>query len=143
MALIKCDECGKEISSKAKTCIHCGNPIEKSNKTNNNLEYKSFYDLSMNEREKLKEQFKARIEKSGERKICTVLLVVSIIYVLIYGAGFFSTIDEMPILENWFFWEFLFWILGCVISCIQLDKDTKNIEQQFVTWLDSSKHIKK
>lgn len=27
MALIKCDECGKEISDKAKNCIHCGNII--------------------------------------------------------------------------------------------------------------------
>lgn len=30
MALIKCEECGKEISSKANTCIHCGNPINNS-----------------------------------------------------------------------------------------------------------------
>lgn len=29
MALIKCSECGKEISDKSKTCIHCGCPIEK------------------------------------------------------------------------------------------------------------------
>ena len=28
MALIKCGECGKEISDKATTCIHCGCPIE-------------------------------------------------------------------------------------------------------------------
>lgn len=28
MALIKCPECGKEISNKAKTCIHCGYPID-------------------------------------------------------------------------------------------------------------------
>lgn len=28
MALIKCSECGKEISDKAKSCIHCGCPIE-------------------------------------------------------------------------------------------------------------------
>lgn len=27
MALIKCSECGKEISDKAKTCVSCGNPI--------------------------------------------------------------------------------------------------------------------
>ena len=27
MALIKCEECGKEISNKAKACIHCGCPI--------------------------------------------------------------------------------------------------------------------
>ncbi len=28
MALIKCPECGKEISDKAKTCIGCGCPLE-------------------------------------------------------------------------------------------------------------------
>lgn len=29
MALIKCNECGKEISDKTTQCIHCGCPIEK------------------------------------------------------------------------------------------------------------------
>lgn len=28
MALIKCPECGKEVSEKAKTCVNCGYPIE-------------------------------------------------------------------------------------------------------------------
>lgn len=28
MALIKCPECGNTISDQAKTCIHCGCPIE-------------------------------------------------------------------------------------------------------------------
>ncbi len=28
MALIKCPECEKEVSDKAKTCIHCGCPLE-------------------------------------------------------------------------------------------------------------------
>lgn len=28
MSLIKCPECGKEISDKSKQCIHCGYPIE-------------------------------------------------------------------------------------------------------------------
>lgn len=28
MALIKCSECGKEISDKSTACIHCGCPIE-------------------------------------------------------------------------------------------------------------------
>ena len=27
MALIKCSECGKEVSENAEKCIHCGNPI--------------------------------------------------------------------------------------------------------------------
>lgn len=29
--LIICPECGKEISSKSKQCIHCGYPIKKNN----------------------------------------------------------------------------------------------------------------
>lgn len=28
MALIKCPECGKEISDKSKQCIHCGYPLD-------------------------------------------------------------------------------------------------------------------
>lgn len=28
MALIKCSECGKEISSNARSCPHCGNPTK-------------------------------------------------------------------------------------------------------------------
>lgn len=28
MALIKCSECGKEISDKAKTCPNCGAPVQ-------------------------------------------------------------------------------------------------------------------
>lgn len=31
MSLIKCTECGKEISDKAKVCIHCGCPIDSNN----------------------------------------------------------------------------------------------------------------
>lgn len=31
MSLITCPECGKEISSKAKQCIHCGYPINNPN----------------------------------------------------------------------------------------------------------------
>ena len=32
MALIKCPECGKEISDKTKKCPECGYPIKKLNK---------------------------------------------------------------------------------------------------------------
>lgn len=31
MALINCPECGKEISDKSKTCIHCGYPLFEKN----------------------------------------------------------------------------------------------------------------
>ena len=36
MALIKCSECGKEVSDKAKTCVNCGNPIKVESKENDN-----------------------------------------------------------------------------------------------------------
>ena len=29
MALVKCSECGKQVSDQAKVCVHCGCPIEK------------------------------------------------------------------------------------------------------------------
>lgn len=29
MAMIKCSECGQMVSDRAKTCIHCGNPLGK------------------------------------------------------------------------------------------------------------------
>lgn len=36
MALIKCPECGKEISDKSKQCIHCGYPLDElKNETSN------------------------------------------------------------------------------------------------------------
>ena len=28
MAMIKCSECGEEVSDKASTCVHCGNPLK-------------------------------------------------------------------------------------------------------------------
>lgn len=34
MALITCSECGKQISDRASVCIHCGCPIEDTNKDN-------------------------------------------------------------------------------------------------------------
>ena len=29
MALIRCPECGKEVSDKAPACVHCGYPLQK------------------------------------------------------------------------------------------------------------------
>ena len=40
MALIKCPECGKEISDKSKHCIHCGYPLDELKINNTNQLYK-------------------------------------------------------------------------------------------------------
>ena len=44
MALIKCSECGKEISDKASACIHCGCPLDKVETVCENLEFPTLPD---------------------------------------------------------------------------------------------------
>lgn len=48
MALIKCPECGKEISDKANACIHCGYPLNERKEdfdiTDSHLRRKSYLD---------------------------------------------------------------------------------------------------
>lgn len=39
MALIKCPECGKEISNKSNKCIYCGYPLIKNNNETNSKKY--------------------------------------------------------------------------------------------------------
>jgi len=53
MALIKCPECGKEISDKAESCIYCGYPLNKSN-----LLYKVIYNGFDNDKTKFSNQVK-------------------------------------------------------------------------------------
>ena len=46
MALIKCSECGKEISDKATACVHCGCPVSKSNSEQKQIDFnETFGDL--------------------------------------------------------------------------------------------------
>ena len=42
MALIKCPECGREISDKSKQCIYCGYPLEECNSNNKDKNSKSY-----------------------------------------------------------------------------------------------------
>jgi len=39
MALIKCPECGREVSDRVQTCIHCGYPIPKPKVTLYNVSF--------------------------------------------------------------------------------------------------------
>ena len=41
MALIQCSECGKQISSNAESCPHCGNPIQKKHTDISSYEHKT------------------------------------------------------------------------------------------------------
>ena len=44
MALVKCPECGKEISDKSSACIHCGFPLDNEKTTLYNIVYEGFPD---------------------------------------------------------------------------------------------------
>lgn len=46
MALIKCPECGKEISDKAEQCIHCGYPISKIREQEEQMQICKFNDTN-------------------------------------------------------------------------------------------------
>lgn len=47
MALIRCSECGREVSSKATLCVHCGCPIEYVSKENVCIIHGREYDLTV------------------------------------------------------------------------------------------------
>ena len=55
MALIKCPECGKEISDKSEKCIHCGYPLSKTFLING-IEFKKdiFFDPSTSKVDKIR-----------------------------------------------------------------------------------------
>ena len=42
MAMIKCPECGKDISDKAAACPNCGCPVAKTNEINNEQNEKGY-----------------------------------------------------------------------------------------------------
>lgn len=74
MALIKCPECGKEISDKSKQCIHCGYPLEllaeqKSTVIQKEIIYDVIYDGYSNEKAK----HEMNIKLIGHiRQICNI-----------------------------------------------------------------------
>lgn len=62
MALIKCPECSKEVSDKAKTCPHCGYPLTNNEKTNTVLVNGTKYDIS-----NIKKQYDMISEENKQR----------------------------------------------------------------------------
>ena len=67
MALIKCRECGKEISDKASTCPHCGIEIKK----------------DKIKKDKIKKDKNNKVKKSKKKLILIILSVIFIIGIII------------------------------------------------------------
>lgn len=67
MALIKCKECGKEISDKAEYCVHCGCPIEMSKEVKEKKE-ESKEKTTSKEKETSKKDKEVTTEKEEKNK---------------------------------------------------------------------------
>ena len=89
MALIKCSECGKEISDKADVCMNCGNPIQKAIKQEKIKKRKSFDSLTKEEKRQLLDIMNSEGEyHNGFTIVMTLLGVLAFIGCI--GFGFFG-----------------------------------------------------
>ena len=77
MALIKCPECGKEISDKATSCIHCGYPLHTSE-----LQQKSISSKTIN---KTIPFFSNKDRATTMRKITLLIFIPLISVGMIFG----------------------------------------------------------
>ena len=91
MALINCPECGREISEMAKSCPHCGCPIQKptENKGSSSKPKKTHNSENQNEKPK---------KKGSCLKI--ILIVLAALMVLIVLIGIIGGGEDKPVAEK-------------------------------------------
>lgn len=99
MALIKCPECGKEISDKAESCPNCGCPIEKMEKTliendeNGTSESQDVMELRENDKVPTKEERKSFSKKQKGILLigCGVIVIALLVFLLTGNIRTYST----------------------------------------------------
>lgn len=99
MALIKCPECGKEISDKAEACPNCGCPIEKMEKTliendeDRTSESKDVMEFSENDKVPTKEERKMFSKKQKGILLigCGVIVIALLVFLLTGNVRTYST----------------------------------------------------
>lgn len=62
MSLIKCPECGKDVSNLAEKCIHCGYPLQ------GQIKYKSYKAMKKEKEERKKKLEKEVMEKKEKSR---------------------------------------------------------------------------
>lgn len=90
MALINCQECGREIIDQNTKCIHCGFEVVVPNKTN-------VYNVIEERAERIKTDAKFRNRETA--KGCLVILVI-LVAIFKIGSCLFSTKTETIVTEN-------------------------------------------
>lgn len=89
MAIIKCPECGREVSSKAQACIHCGCPIEYKRKDNVCIINATEYDLT---------DYKHRLLTNDETKAETVYELTTRLVNMVNGMSIFGAAELSKII---------------------------------------------
>lgn len=90
MALIKCEECGKEVSDKAKVCVHCGCPIEiKAVQINveEQIEHKEDNEVKITEYKDEKEVDRLKLDKKGITSMQILIVVIGLATLFSGGLG--------------------------------------------------------
>lgn len=88
MALLNCPECGKEISDKSKTCIHCGYPLKgEAAEVGNNFNTDSDPLINQDSSNEIEYKKKNKKEKIKIRAIILVILLFGVITAIILGSG--------------------------------------------------------
>lgn len=93
MALIKCPECGKEISDKAKVCPNCGCPVEGHHVTENKAQPKEDYSS------KYRKNNDKNGKKKKSRKGVIIVLVIAVVLIAAVAVGNNGS-DNKNVAEN-------------------------------------------
>ena len=97
MALIKCPECGKEVSDSAKSCPHCGYPLDKEQPINQEVvdEAKQF----SNEPEEIK-RYRREIDICRRRRVVmvtigSVLAGLSLVLIVLLAVFYYRAVIDL------------------------------------------------
>ena len=97
MALIKCPECGKEISNSAKSCPHCGYPLDKEQPINQEVvdETQHF----SNEPEEIK-RYRREIDICRRRRVVmvtigSVLAGISLVLIVLLAVFYYRAVIDL------------------------------------------------
>lgn len=115
MAMIKCPECGKEISDKAAACINCGCPIEKTDIQEKEREQEDYTKIAAQQE---MNDVKSRVTDGNRAAgIIAIILGITSLYFGIFGDG------GLWLILGGFFFLFI----GISVAS-SLSKDKKRIE---------------
>ena len=135
MALIRCSECGKEISDKATACVHCGCPVSKSNSEQKQIDFnETFGDLfggakirtvKTSNEQKNSNDVNATARTSGNDSLTTTIitLVLGVVCLVVESDMNFLLFGMIPISVKTI--GAIFLVVGIISGIVYLAKKKK------------------